>query len=306
MRCYDRILYGATGPGTDRHRALFAIDFARRLGAPLTILCDDALRRDMEQACEADARRAEAPAWRGKGHDTGCGAGHDVIVTDGADTLSRLSAQRPGQHDLTIVNHHANLFANPIQTKTFMNFVHGAQGDVLVLKQGTNSLRNIVAAIGCDNVIDSPSDRSLNEAILEAAYGIATRHSATLHVVHAWDVFARMKITSKSGVARKEANTHAAHEYSRHGGNLHNPLARLSAIMERDGDAPVTVRSHLPRGVVPASIMGTAEGCSADLTIVGMHDHGVLQRLLFKSTAEHILRGSGHSTLVVRRKTARP
>jgi nucleotide-binding universal stress UspA family protein len=68
-----------------------------------------------------------------------------------------------------------------------------------------------------------------------------------------------------------------------------------------DPSIGVPIGTHVVKGV-PSRVAPRMSHLSADLVVLGVHGHNVLDRLLFGSTAGHVVRGATCPVLTVRQQ----
>jgi nucleotide-binding universal stress UspA family protein len=125
---------------------------------------------------------------------------------------------------------------------------------------------------------------------LRHAVAWARRYGARLSVVHVQEpppVWGDPSVGSYNLTALVEATWQAT-------------LEQLTAYVQQQVPADVSVTHELLSGSPAAAIEEYAEGAGADLVVLGTHGRGVLSRLLLGSVAERAMRMAEQPALIVR------
>lgn len=144
----------------------------------------------------------------------------------------------------------------------------------------------VLLALGEDPVVA----RTVLATSLRLCLGVA---NSQLHVVHVVDVLpgAEGAIRSPDGEYAGAAALRAAAE------------ERLAAAVRAAEDTFARpVRAHLEFGRPGAQVIEVATRIQPDFVVLGAVDHPVWERILFGSTADHVLRHAPCSVVLARQK----
>ena len=128
-----------------------------------------------------------------------------------------------------------------------------------------------------------------SSAAVDVAVEFAKQFSATLHVVHAFDL--PVPLVTPYEVAIPEAYLDQTRKAA---------AQKLAAIVEKVAGQGVTVESHLAEAPAAPAIVRTAEEVGADLVVRGPHGQTGSKLLLLGSVAERTLRLAPCSVLAVK------
>ena len=128
-----------------------------------------------------------------------------------------------------------------------------------------------------------------SSAAVDVAVEFAKQFSATLHVVHAFDL--PVPLVTPYEIAIPEAYLDQTRKAA---------AQKLAAIVEKVAGQGVTVESHLAEAPAAPAIVRTAEDVGADLVVIGTHGHTGIKHLLLGSVAERTLRLAPCSVLAVK------
>ena len=128
-----------------------------------------------------------------------------------------------------------------------------------------------------------------SSAAVDVAVEFAKQFSATLHVVHAFDL--PVPLVTPYEVAIPEAYLDQTRKAA---------AQKLAAIVEKVAGQGVTVESHLAEAPAAPAIVRAAEEVGADLVVMGTHGHTGIKHLLLGSVAERTLRLAPCSVLAVK------
>jgi nucleotide-binding universal stress UspA family protein len=131
---------------------------------------------------------------------------------------------------------------------------------------------------------------------LNYAFSLAQEADANLTIVHAIelppDVFRDVPENAFAGPRSLREYTALAEEDSR---------KRLEAAVPESVRAYCTVETAMPVGKPSHEILRIAEERKADLLVIGVHGRGVVDRMLFGSTAHHLVRQASCPVLTLRK-----
>ena len=128
-----------------------------------------------------------------------------------------------------------------------------------------------------------------SSAAVDVAVEFAKRFSATLHVVHAFDL--PIPLVTPYEVAIPEAYLDQTRKVA---------AQKLAVVVKKVAAQDVTVESHLAEAPAAPAIARTAEEVGADLVVMGTHGHTGIKHLVLGSVAERTLRLAPCSVLAVK------
>jgi nucleotide-binding universal stress UspA family protein len=128
-----------------------------------------------------------------------------------------------------------------------------------------------------------------SSAAVDVAVEFAKQFSATLHVVHAFDL--PIPLVTPYEVAIPEAYLDQTRKAA---------AQKLAAVVETVAGQGVTVESHLAEAPAAPAIVRAAEEVGADLVVMGTHGHTGIKHFVLGSVAERTLRLAPCSVLAVK------
>ena len=160
--------------------------------------------------------------------------------------------------------------------------------------------RNIVAAVDFDPLHPSHIEQALNREIFTLAGSLALSDKATLHLVHAWEVFAKATILSRSDATPETLAGYAEKAYTQHKRGLAMLTEELRQKIGKDAYVALATRLHLLQGEAKKTITSLATDVDADLVILGTVARRGLIGLIFGNTAETLLNELSCSVLAIK------
>lgn len=128
-----------------------------------------------------------------------------------------------------------------------------------------------------------------SSAVVDVALELAKRFSATIHIVHAFDL--PIPLVTPYEVAIPEAYLDQTRKAAAH---------KLAIVVEQIAAQDVAVESYLTEAPAAPAIARTAEEVDADLVVMGTHGHTGIKHLVLGSVAERTMRLAPCSVLVVK------
>ena len=128
-----------------------------------------------------------------------------------------------------------------------------------------------------------------SSAVVDVALELAKRFSATIHIVHAFDL--PIPLVTPYEVAIPEAYLDQTRKAA---------AQKLAAVVGQVTAQDVRVESHLAESPAASAIARTAEEVGADLVVMGTHGHTGIKHLVLGSVAERTMRLAPCSVLVVK------
>jgi nucleotide-binding universal stress UspA family protein len=159
---------------------------------------------------------------------------------------------------------------------------------------------NILAAVDFDPINPSLSESDLNHQILDLAASLALSESGTLHIVHAWEALAEVKLLSRANFSLEEVGSYVRKEEEHHSRGLSALVEEMSGRIGRETWETLSPRLHLPKGPATQVIAPLAAELRADLVVMGTIARTGISGLLIGNTAEAILDQIACSVLAVK------
>lgn len=169
-----------------------------------------------------------------------------------------------------------------------------------------SNYRNIVAAVDIDPLHPSTTERDLNREIITLASSLALSDNATLHLVHAWEPFAKATMHSRSGATPEKLVGYTDLTYAQHKSGLAMLAEELRQEIGEDAYAALAPRRHLLQGEAKKTIAALATAVDADLVILGTVARKGFIGLIFGNTAEALLDELSCSVLAVKPPRFKP
>ena len=277
MRRFKNILavYG-DGHGAD-DVFCHAISLARDNGARLTII--DVLPE--RHATDAALRERRKHLDRLKPAVRAEGVGDvSVDVFAGTAFLKIIAQVLRGGHDLVIASADGGAtLRNVYFGSTATHLMRKCPCPVWIVKpDGSNGYARILACID-----PKPGDAArMDTMILDLATSLTVTNSATLHIVHAWEVEGKDRDTVASEVRDETRRAILNKHHTAHRSRVEEVLAKypLGAIDHE---------LHLPRAAPQQAIVSMVEDLNIDLIVMGTVSRTGIPGLIIGNAAETVL-----------------
>jgi len=156
--------------------------------------------------------------------------------------------------------------------------------------QAASPYRTVLAAV--DPTLKEGDETA--RLIMDLASSLAQREDAGLVVVHAWRLYGESMLRNGRGrISEGEVDM-----LLERGRVAHHDI--LASLLDAYGIAVDDPSVHLVKGEPAASILQTAEKCSADLIVMGTLGRSGIPGLFIGNTAEDVLQATRASVLAVK------
>jgi nucleotide-binding universal stress UspA family protein len=147
----------------------------------------------------------------------------------------------------------------------------------------------ILAAVDFNPFIPEPDDEILNKEILEMASFLALSDTASLDLVHAWDVpeagLAGLW-SEKPEIMEKQLQEGAR---TRHKAGMDKIVQKLKDLIGAHAYDYLSIKTHLPMGPARKAVPALAKKTEADLVVIGTVARTGIPGFIIGNTAESIL-----------------
>ncbi|MFZ7126677.1 MAG: universal stress protein [Desulfobacterales bacterium] len=223
----------------------------------------------------------------------------DVII--GTAFLEVIRAVLRNSHDIVLKPAEKPILMRRLFGSDDMHLLRKCPCPVWLMKPPERqNYHSILAAVGFNPLNPTPLEKALNRQIMEIAAAFALSNSATLHVVHAWEVFAERTMLSRGDFSLESIDAHVEKQHALH----QKGLDQLGgALRNRIGDESydrLCPRFHLPKGPARTVIANLAEELRADLAVMGTVARTGIPGLIIGNTAEAILNQLECSVLAIK------
>ena len=269
---------------------------ARAWGAQLTVLHVQHIPLPFELVPGSDGTTARAPdpeLLRPALHEFVKSAAGDVAaalkVISAFDTrVAILTEAARDDADLLVVGTHGRGSVERFLLGSISDrVVRRAECPVLVVPPGAEPPRDgRFRRILCGIDFSPPSLRAFRYAIQ-----LAAREGAEVIVLHAIEIPAELRDRQMTAAFDIEAVRAAAEATARQ---------RLESLWPGDAAAAVRIATHVGEGRAHRQILEAARAQRADLIVLGTHGRGALDRWLFGSNTQAVLRDTPCPVLTVR------
>jgi universal stress protein E len=161
--------------------------------------------------------------------------------------------------------------------------------------------KRILAAVDFDPLKSMTTEQQdLNQRILELSSSLALADSASLHLIHAWQVFAEGTMRARGDGTDNDIGSYIEKEYMGHQKGLAGFGETLKQSIGDDAYDRLNPRFHLPRGLAQNVIPQAASELHADLVVMGTVARTGISGFFIGNTAEAILDQLTCSVLAVK------
>jgi universal stress protein E len=194
------------------------------------------------------------------------------------------------EHDLVIKAAEAPGFMQRIFGSDDMHLLRKCPCPVWLMKPPEKSTyKRILAAVDFDPLNSTSEEKGLNQEILKLASSLALSENASLHLVHAWDVFAEGTMGARAFSNPECLEAYAEREHLLHQNWLYGLGETLRESLREEAYDKLSLHFHLPKGQAKQVIAELAVELQADLVVMGTVARTGISGLIIGNTAEAIL-----------------
>jgi len=219
----------------------------------------------------------------------------------GTPFLEIIRAVLRNEHDLVIKAAETPGFMKRIFGSDDMHLLRKCPSPVWLMKPPEKSTyTRILAAIDFDPLNSTGEEKGLNQEILKLASSLALSEDASLHLVHAWDVFAEGTIGARASGTPQSLEAYAEREHLLHQNCLYGLGETLREYLSEEAYDNLSLHFHLPKGPAKQVIAALAAELQADLVVMGTVARTGISGLIIGNTAEAILEQLPCSVLAIK------
>ena len=225
----------------------------------------------------------------------------DLEVVPGTVFLEAIRAVLRNGHDLLIKAAENPDFLKKLFGSNDMHLLRKCPCPVWLMKPSETARYNcVLAAVDFDPLKSTPEDQSLNQEILGLAGALAVSDFASLHVGHAWQVFAEGTMLSRGDLRPDGLFSYIENEQMRHQEKLYQLREALCDRIGADACNTLSPQFHLLKGSARKVIPELALTLQAGVVVMGTVAHTGIAGLIIGNTAESILEQLTCSVLAIK------